>query len=242
MKAIVFADRRGTRLGSLTDNTCVALLRVGGKHVIEHALEALAGTGVSEVIVVAPAEHLEAVEAVVAAGSLLGVPVECVPSSWGESPDAAVARLQPRFDDELLVMRGDVLRSACIADFLARSAAFPGLFSLAAMIGGRPAGLRLVRPGSPLPLGLPRDPDGDWQEGPPRIELPGAALALFESAVAYYRTQVDVWAGRFPGLRLRGRHAMPAGCPHSDSCGSWPRAAEGRAAFFGSVAFARPLA
>jgi hypothetical protein len=124
-----------------------------------------------------------------------------------------VAQLHPCFDDELLVVRGDVLRSACLPDFLARSAAFPGLFSIAATIGGRPAGLRLVRPGSPLPLGLPRDPDGDWQEGPPRVELPGASLALFESAAAYYRAQVDVWSGRFSGLRLRGRHAVPVRCP-----------------------------
>lgn len=213
MKAIIFADRRGARLGPLTTNTCVALLPVGGKSVLEHALDTLSGVVLSEVVVVAPAEHMQAIEAVVQAGGAPGLRVECVPSIRGESPDAAVAQLQPCFDDELLVVRGDVLRSACISDFLARSAAFPGLFSLAATIGGRPAGLRLVRPGSPLPLGLPRDPDSDWQEGPPRIDVPGASLALFESAAGYYRAQVDVWSGRFGGLRLRGRHAVPVRCP-----------------------------
>ncbi|MFO1424556.1 MAG: hypothetical protein U1F70_13075 [Candidatus Competibacteraceae bacterium] len=48
MQALIFADRLGRELEPLTERTCVALLPVVGKRVLEHTLEALVAAGVRE--------------------------------------------------------------------------------------------------------------------------------------------------------------------------------------------------
>jgi MurNAc alpha-1-phosphate uridylyltransferase len=51
MRAMILAAGRGERMRPLTDQTPKPLLRVGGKALIEHHLEALAGSGIHEVVV-----------------------------------------------------------------------------------------------------------------------------------------------------------------------------------------------
>jgi dTDP-glucose pyrophosphorylase len=50
--ATLCADRLGAELLPLTERTCVGLLPVAGKPMIEHALEALAREGIRQVLVV----------------------------------------------------------------------------------------------------------------------------------------------------------------------------------------------
>ena len=49
--AFVFADRLGDGLRSLTDSTCVALLPIAGKPLIQYTLEDLAMAGIREAVV-----------------------------------------------------------------------------------------------------------------------------------------------------------------------------------------------
>lgn len=51
MKAVLLAGGRGTRMGSLTDETPKPLLQVGGRLLIERAIEKLARAGISDVII-----------------------------------------------------------------------------------------------------------------------------------------------------------------------------------------------
>ena len=51
MRAMILAAGRGERMRPLTDATPKPLLRVGGKPLIEHHLEALAASGIREVVV-----------------------------------------------------------------------------------------------------------------------------------------------------------------------------------------------
>jgi MurNAc alpha-1-phosphate uridylyltransferase len=51
MKAIILSAGRGERMRPLTDATPKALLRVGGKALIEYHLEALAAAGVTDVVI-----------------------------------------------------------------------------------------------------------------------------------------------------------------------------------------------
>ncbi len=51
LKAMILAAGRGERMRPLTDSVPKPLLQVNGKHLIEYHLEALAGAGVSEVVI-----------------------------------------------------------------------------------------------------------------------------------------------------------------------------------------------
>ncbi|HSN70816.1 MAG TPA: nucleotidyltransferase family protein [Steroidobacteraceae bacterium] len=51
MRAMILAAGRGERMRPLTDSTPKPLLRAGGKSLIEHHLEALAASGIREVVI-----------------------------------------------------------------------------------------------------------------------------------------------------------------------------------------------
>jgi hypothetical protein len=228
MKCIILADRRDPRLTADQGRACAALLPVGDKPLVLHTLDALAAAGIRRATIVVRERDLDAVRVAL---STEKPPVELeyyAHASNDDGPDAVVERLEPALGEELLIARGDILRSACIADFLARAAAFPGAYSLSATIGAVPAGLRLVRPGASHPIGLARDPEADWTEGPPRIELAGASLSLLTSPAEYHRALLDALHDRYAGLKLGGRRAA-AGVTvgrgarvHLDSVGATP--------------------
>jgi len=209
MKAVLFADRPGRALAPLTDRTCVALLPVAGKALVEHTLEDLAAADVRDLLVVV-SPHADAVEAWLGDGARWGLRVEYVLARGDESPDAILGRVQRRLEGDALVIRGDVLRSAVIGPFLAQAGGVPG-DSVAATIGGVPAGVRLVRAGAPLPLDLPGDPETPetWRECAPTVALGDARVSLLESFRAYHQANVDAAAGRYPGLLLPGREVAP---------------------------------
>ena len=52
MDVIIFADREGQELLPLTDQTCVALLPLAGKLILEHTLEALVDVGIKKVHII----------------------------------------------------------------------------------------------------------------------------------------------------------------------------------------------
>jgi hypothetical protein len=182
-------------------------LPVGTKPLVAHTLDALAAAGIERATLVVHERDLEAVRSALSADELPLALEYYARAEESEGPDTVVRALQPNLTEELLVVRGDVLRSGCIGEFLARAAAFPGAYTLAATIGGVPAGLRLVRAGAIHPLGLAREPEAGWHEGPPRIELPGAALALLTSPAEYHQVLLDAVRGRYSWLKLGGRRA-----------------------------------
>ena len=51
MKAMILAAGRGERMRPLTDEIPKPLLEVGGKPLIVHTIEALAGAGVRELVI-----------------------------------------------------------------------------------------------------------------------------------------------------------------------------------------------
>ncbi len=209
MKAILFANRPGAALAPLSGRTCVALLPVAGKPLLVHAIDDLALTGVRAVTVVA-SPHAEAVEEALCSGARWGMQCEHVVSLPDETAEMVTARLRPRFGDDFLVVRGDVLRSPCIATFVERAATVPGA-TVAATIGNALAGLWLVRAVATAPLGLQDDPEATerWRVEGPAVALDGAVLSLIESLAAYHRANIDAAGGRFPGLILPARSLLP---------------------------------
>ena len=102
MQALIFADRLGRELEPLTDRTCVALLPIVGKSVLEHTLETLAAAGLREAIVVV-SPFADDLRAALGEGSRWGMRLDYVLTRGEEDPNAVVERFQSRLTDELLI-------------------------------------------------------------------------------------------------------------------------------------------
>jgi NDP-sugar pyrophosphorylase family protein len=226
MKAILFADRGGTELLPLTNKISVALLPVAAKSLIDYTLDALWESQIDEVIVVISA-FAEEIEHHLGDGERWGLQFEYVRSSGQEEPASVLASLGSRLSDsEYLLIRGDVLRSLNINEFLNQAQAFES-GQVVATIDGCQAGVCLIRQqSSPNP----------WQasdllrfplEFPPSLSLSlvngGIELHRFEnsdevyavavsgncswldSLEAYHQANLHVLAGQFPNLVVFAR-------------------------------------
>lgn len=109
MKAMVLAAGRGERMRPLTDRTPKPLLRAGGKALIEHLIEALAGAGFRELVI--NHAHLGAqLEAALGDGARYGVRI-----AWSGEPEGAletgggIHRALPLLGDApFVVVNGDI--------------------------------------------------------------------------------------------------------------------------------------
>lgn len=209
MQVLLFADRTGPALAPFTRRTCVALLPVVGKPLVVHALESIARVSPTRVFVVV-SPHADAVESELGDGRRWGLSLEYVLTRGDETPDAIVERLRPRLAGDFLIVRGDVLVSPCLPEFLERAAAVAGT-SVSATVGAHPTGIRLVRRGAPTPLGLPSDPEKapEWREESASVEIPAARFSGIESLAAFHRANLDAVAGRFGALIVPGRAVQP---------------------------------
>lgn len=207
MQALIFADRLGRELEPLTERTCVALLPVVGKPVLEHTLEALVTAGIrAAVIAISP--FADQVRAVIGDGSRWGMQLDYVLTQGEEKPEAVVERCQQRLQTHVLALRGDILRGAALDQFLQRTAAIDGPIVLGRVVDA-PISLCLNRASGRGGLDSLR-----WTEGAPAadpvwpvVDLPTGALSRLESLAAYHRANLDAAAGRFSGLIVPGREA-----------------------------------
>ena len=205
MHALIFADRIGQELEPLNERTCVALLPVVGKPVLEHTLEALVAAGVREAVV-ALSPFADEVRAVLGDGSRWGMRLDYVLTRGEEDPDAIVERYGKHLPTELLALRGDVLRGAALGEFLHRAGQTEG-----PVVYGRATGAsislclhRASGQGGLEPLRWTREAlplESAW----PVIELPTGVLNRLDTLQAYHRANLDAAVGRFPGLIVPGR-------------------------------------
>jgi len=73
VKGVLLAGGTGSRLHPLTKDTNKHLLPIAGRPMVEWAIEALVGAGVTEVVVVTGPEHVDAFRALLGDGARLGV-------------------------------------------------------------------------------------------------------------------------------------------------------------------------
>lgn len=203
MQALVFADRLGKELLPLTDRTCVALLPVVGKPILEHCLEALTTVGVTEVILVVCA-HSELVQEFVGDGGRWGLAIELMLSRGEEPPEQMIYRLRTHLRPGFLALRGDVVRGDILADFLERADQLPDLGTVYCRGASGPMYLCQCRQESwQLDHLL-------WQASalPPTeisVQMNDALVCQVDSLQSYHRLNLDALAGRFPGIRVPGR-------------------------------------
>ncbi|MCP3670464.1 MAG: NDP-sugar synthase [Gammaproteobacteria bacterium] len=116
MKTVILISNNNDGLKPLTDRTCQALLPIGGKPVIEHAIESLYSAGIREITIMLDADA-EQVMSVVADGSRwdMRLHYELLGSDSSEIYSVESAGLS---SNEVLLVRGDLLWSMDVQEFL----------------------------------------------------------------------------------------------------------------------------
>lgn len=119
MKAMILAAGRGTRMGELTRTTPKPLIKLNGKPLIEHHIEKLVATGITD-IVINHAYLGEQIEQTLGSGECFGARIQYSP----EPADAAletgggIYQALPLLGDEpFLVINGDVWTDADYHNF-----------------------------------------------------------------------------------------------------------------------------
>jgi MurNAc alpha-1-phosphate uridylyltransferase len=191
MKAMILAAGRGERMRPLTDHTPKALLKAGGRALIEYRIESLAAAGFRELVI--NHAHLGAqIEAHLGNGERYGVRI-----TWSREPDAALETGGGIFQalawldgEQFLVVNADIWTDYPFA-----------------RLAGPIAGLaHLVLVDNP-----PQHPQGDFVLRDSRVQAEGTPRLTF-SGIGVYRRDLfrDCRPGRFPLAPLL-RHAMESG-------------------------------
>jgi UDP-N-acetylglucosamine diphosphorylase/glucosamine-1-phosphate N-acetyltransferase len=108
MKAVLLAAGEGVRLQPITATRPKHLIRVGGKPILEHCLEALKASGITEAVIVTHymsnmiRQHL-------GDGAKMGLKVEYIEQAAVLGTGNAVSAVEPHVDGDFVVVYGDLL-------------------------------------------------------------------------------------------------------------------------------------
>jgi mannose-1-phosphate guanylyltransferase/phosphomannomutase len=201
MYVIVLADRKGQELLPLTDNTCIPLLPLAGKTVLEHTLEALVQAGLRQAhIVLSP--YAEEVKSYFGTGERWGMALTYSTSRGEESALQVLASLANPPESPFLILRGDVLRSNCIGEFLAQAETSTAA-CLQAQFAGDNAFMMLCRETRPAALA-----NLDWEsvlQVCEQVEISEGVINKLDSLAAFHQANLAAAAGRIklllPGLQ-----------------------------------------
>ena len=191
MMAMILAAGRGERMRPLTDHTPKALLKAGGRALIDYRIESLAAAGFRDLVI--NHAHLGAqIEAHLGNGERYGVRI-----TWSREPDAALETGGGIFQalawldgEQFLVVNADIWTDYPFA-------------RLAAPIAGL---AHLVLVDNP-----PQHPQGDFVLRDSRVQAEGTPRLTFSGIGVYHR---DLFRGCRPGrfpLAPLLRHAMESG-------------------------------
>lgn len=208
MRALIFADRLGVELAPLTAMVSVPLLPVVGKELLIYTIEELVGAGIVDLVMVVSAHGDQAGASTLGDGQRWGANIRYVLSRGEESPSTVWSRLNLLDGEAVLALRGDVLRSPITGAFLQQAQSRSDHCVCAAVGSDTRGSLLLMRPGCPAP--------GDLLDclswvGPKPLPLgtvpwvPEARLNCIEDLPAFHRANLDLLAGRIPGLGVGGR-------------------------------------
>lgn len=201
MQAVVIADRKGLELLPLTTKTCVALLPVAGKPVLEHTLELLVASGIIKIHIVI-SSFPEQVRAYFGDGTRWGAKLTYSTSRGEEAVENILSRLNPLPQYPLLCLRGDVLRSR-----LPDLTVLPQQSRVIHLGAQNAFAVIALASESRFWKSLNWLASKDYNEtiqAEDRLYCPGQT-AYLENLTAYHAVNLDVVGGRFSGLRIPGR-------------------------------------
>jgi len=201
MKVIIFMDRDGQELRPLTLKTCVGLLPIAGKPLLEHVLDSLVCQKIEEVWLVI-SEFADQVKQTIQDGERWGIKIHYVLSRGQELPADILRRLgDPLQDTEYLMLRGDVLHGIRLREFLNQTTNLDEPI-ITAQLNGQFVQLLMIR-----------RPQADWLVAAnllawnaPEISIPHVAVeiegnfAKLDSLPSYHQANLDVIQQKFPRL------------------------------------------
>lgn len=189
MKAMILAAGRGERMRPLTDHCPKPLLQVGGKALIEYHIEALAGAGITGIVI----NHAwlgAQIETALGDGQRYGVQLEYSPEPAALETAGGIVQALPRLGETFVVINADIWSDYPFA-----------------RLPEEPAGLaHLVMVDNPA-----HHRQGDFALQGDRLGEQGEPRLTF-SGIGVYRA--ELFAGLVPGVRPLGpllRQAMQAG-------------------------------
>lgn len=202
MKVIIFADRDGHELAPLTSKTAVGLLPIAGKPLLEHTFDSIVHPKISEVWLVG-AEFMDEIAQYLQTGSRWGVRIHYVLNLEKAPPAQVLQRLARELNDtEHLILRGDVLRTINIKDFLNETNFIQGSVIISQFNGEFSQ------------LCLMRNLSGQWEDANllaweineikvkhVAVEVDGY-FARLNSLSSYHQVNLDVLKYKFPQLVL----------------------------------------
>ena len=203
---IVFADRQGRELSPFTHQTCVALLPVAAKPLIEYTLDSLSEAKIQKVLIVISADT-ESIRKTLGYGERWGMQFSYFLSRGQEDPAQILLRLGNTLTDErYLLIRADVLRSLNIGEFLSQT--IEEKTSVVATIQQRHIGLCLLR----KRVAPPFWEDShvlQWDVMTTQRTIPNlhykeveGQFSFLDSFRSYHQANLDVAAGVFKDLVL----------------------------------------
>lgn len=199
MKAMLLAAGRGERMRSLTNNTPKPLLKVAGKSLIEHHIEALARGGVQR-LVINTGWLGEQIRAALGDGSRYGVSIEyAIEPAKAYETGGGIHHALPLLSDPFIVVNSDVWTDY---DF--------------AQLAPPEQRAHLVLVDNP-----PHHPGGDFVLRDGHAYAQGGAKLTFSGIGSYRKSLFDGQAaGRFPLAPVLVRH-MPEQVTAEHYVGVW---------------------
>lgn len=204
MEVIIFADRKGQELLPLTDNTCIPLLPVAGKLVLEHTIEALVDAQLRQAhIILSP--FSEQVKEIIGSGARWGLNLTYSTSRGEQSTRQEIAKLQNPPTAPFLIIRGDIIRSGSLNDFLHQSQLLTAR-CVQALYNQNNAYMLLCRDSMNEDIETINWLDSSQQAlAKTSVNLSGI-VAKMDSLPAFHQANLDAAAGRLETLLIPGRH------------------------------------
>lgn len=199
MNIILIANHANGEMHPLCNDSCLALLPVAGKPLIEHTLEAVSRIEPSSVTIVA-SRGLARLRHFVGQGEKWGLPLGIATSR----PDDPIATVSARYaqpgSEDLLVIECNRLLAIELTEFLAQADLMPKK-SIQAWCEGKSAGLFLIRKPDTEDI----TPAHFREERLERLLLPDAQTHRVDTFVGLHRANLLAASGDIAGITKRGR-------------------------------------
>ena len=237
MEVILLANRKGQELLPLTDTTCVALLTVAGKMVIEHTLEALVEANLRQAHIIL-SSYAEQVKDVLGNGERWGMRLTYSTSRAEDSVTQQLSSLQQPPASPFLILRADIIRSGQINDFLAHAEKLR-VPCVQALFGGDNAYMMLCKNIKHNDLScLDELHPAQKYLADSTVSLNGVVATLY-SLADYHRANLDAAAGRIPKLLIPG-HQIALGLTKGRNTQAHPQNLKQGNALIGSNCHLQP--
>src|SRR3990170_5446091 len=108
MKAVILAAGEGRRLQPITSTRPKHLIKIGGKPILNHCLNALKLSGISEVVIVVN-YMADTIQQYFGDGKKLGIRIDYVKQEAATGTGNAVSVVEPHVKEEFMLVYGDLL-------------------------------------------------------------------------------------------------------------------------------------